>query len=444
VRRIVEPFYIVCGYGDTGSSVVRGLTDAGLRAVVLDLNPDRVNALLLDDLRSPVPGWCADAGRPENLLIAGMKSRYCAGILALTNVDQTNLQVTITSKLLRPGLLAISRAHTADAAENIRSAGADHVLNPFALAARIVGNAVHAPSLYALDERLTSVPHEPWSPALEPPRGDWILCGYGRFGKAMHEALRGEGIACTIVEADRHIADGVPGCVVGIGSEAETLRRANVRAAQGIIAGTDNDANNLSIVINARALNPNIFVVARQAHRDNEEIFRAAEIPIVMQFGRILAGEVFSIVTSPLIVDFLRLTQDKDETWASELRLRIREMMGEQNPDRWAIDVRSHSAPALSLAVSADVAVTIGALRRDPTRRDEFLPSIPLLLKRGNEFTMLPKEAEALRKGDQVLFCGPRRSRTRMQGTVRNPNTLHYVLTGEERTSRFLDRIALR
>jgi Trk K+ transport system NAD-binding subunit len=444
VRRIVEPFYIVCGYGDTGSSVVRGLTDAGLRAVVVDRNPDRISALLLDDLKSPVPGLCADAGRPDNLIIAGMKSRYCAGILALTDIDQTNLQVTITAKLLRPGLLAIARAHTANNAENIRAAGADHVLNPFMLAARIIGNAVHAPSMYVLDERLTSVPHEPWSPPLNPPRGNWILCGYGRFGKAMHEALLGEGVHCTIVEADTRIANDVPGCIVGIGTAAETLRDANIRTADAIIAGTDNDANNLSIVINARALNPNIFVVARQVHRDNEENFSAARIPIVMQFGRILAGEVFSIVTSPLIVDFLRLSQDKDERWASELRVRIREMMGEHNPDRWAIDVRSHTAPALSLAVSADVSVAVGALRRDPSRRDEQLPSIPLLLKRGTEFTMLPKETEVLQKGDQVLFCGPKQSRTRMQNTVRNPNTLHYVLTGEDRTSRFLDRIAVR
>ena len=291
---------------------------------------------------------------------------------------------------------------------------------------------------------MTSVPHEPWSPPLNPPRGQWVLCGYGRFGQALHQALLGEGIQCTIVEADTRIAEHVPGCVLGRGTEADTLQQANIRGAQAIIAGTDNDANNLSIVINARALNPNIFVVARQVHRDNEEIFQKAKISLVMQFGNILAGEVFSIVTSPLIVDFLRLSQHKEESWASELRLRIRNMMGEQNPDRWSIDVRSNTAPALSLAVTAGVPVSIGDLRRDPTQREQLLDAIPLLLKRGEEFRMLPKEAEVLQKGDQLLFCGPKRSRTRMLGTIRNPNPLHYVLTGEDRTSRFLDKIAVR
>lgn len=441
VRHIAEPFYIVCGYGDTGASVVRGLAHAGLRTVVLDVNPDRVNTVLLDDLYTPVPGLCADAGRPENLMTAGLNSRYCAGVLALTNADQVNLQVTIASKLLRPGLLVIARAHTKDAAANITSAGADHVLNPFELSARIVRNAVHAPSMYALDERLTSAPHESWSPPLDPPRGDWIVCGYGRFGRALHDALLGEGIRCTIVEADARIADSVPGCVLGRGTEADALRKAHIRSARAIVAGTDNDANNLSIVINARAQNSNIFVVARQVHRYDDEIFRAARIPLVMQFGRILAGEVYSIVTSPLIVDFLRLAQVEDEEWAFDLHKRIHAIMGEQNPDRWVIDVRTHAAPALSMAISADIAVTIGELRRDPTRRDELLPCIPLLLKRGESSVLLPKETETLRKGDRILFCGPKVSRSRMLGSARNQNTLHYVLTGEDRTSRFLDKM---
>lgn len=444
VQRIHEPFYIVCGYGDTGSSVVRGLTTVGLRAVVVDLNPERINILLLDDLHAPTPGLCADAGRPDNLLVAGLKSRYCAGVLALTDADPVNLQVTITARLLRPSLLVIARAQTKDAAQNIRAAGADYVLNPFELCARLVRNAVHAPSLYALDERLTSVPHEPWSPPLGPPRGDWIVCGYGRFGRAIHAALLGEGIRCTIVEADPRIACEIDGCVLGVGTEATALQQAHIRSAQAIVAGTDNDATNLSIVINARAQNRNVFAVARQVHRHDDEIFRAARIPLVMQFGQILAGEVYSMVTSPLIVDFLRLAQMEDEAWAADLNGRIHSMVGKHNPHRWVIDARSTTAPALSLAISAGVAVTLGELRRDPTRREELLPAIPLLLKRGAEITLLPKETEIFQKGDQVLFCGPKVASTRMQTSARNHNTLHYVLTGEDRTSSLLDKIAVR
>lgn len=444
VRRIAEPFYLVCGYGDTGSALVRGLTDTGLRAVVVDLNPARIDALLLEDMQTQVPGLCADAGKPDTLIKAGLQHRHCAGVLVLTNNDSANLQIAITAKLLRPGMHTVVRAETQDAVANLAAFGTDHILNPFDLYARILKNAVHAPSLYALDEQLTSVPNEAWSLPLHPPRGNWVVCGYGRFGQALHHALRGEGITCRVVEADPKIAETVPECVQGRGTQAKTLLEAGIRKADALIVGTDNDAHNLCTAMMARELNPDIFIVARQNQRDNDALFRAARIPLVLQFGRVLAGEVFSIVTSPLIVDFLRLAHREDEAWASGLEHRIHAIMGRHNPDRWVVDVRSHPAPAISRALAAGRRVRIGDLRRDPQNRNQHISSIALLLKRGSKFTLLPHDGESLHKGDIVLFCGTQHARRRMEWVTRNHNIFHYIATGEERTNWLLAKLAPR
>jgi Trk K+ transport system NAD-binding subunit len=442
VRRITEPFYLVCGYGDTGSTLVRGLADAGLRAVVVDNNPDRIDALALEDLQIHVPGFCADAGKPAALILAGLQHRRCAGVLVMTNVDATNLQISIAVKLLRPDLLTITRAQTGEVAASLVACGTDYIVNPFELFARILKNAVHAPGLYALDEQLTSVPNETWSPPLHPPRGNWLVCGYGRFGQAMHAALRGEGISCCVVEANTEIANTVPGGVRGIGTQVETLLAAGLRGATALVAGTDNDAHNLSIVMMARTLNPDVFIVARQNQRDNDLLFRAARIPLVLQCGRVLAGEVFSIATAPLSVDFLRLAQRENEAWANEVQGRIRAIVGAHNPDRWVVDVRSHPAPALSRALAGGGPVHINDLRRDPKNRDQFLPSIALLLKRGSKFTLLPDDRESLHKGDIVLFCGTNDARRGMEWVTRNHNIFHYIATGEERTSWLLAKLA--
>lgn len=442
VRRIAEPFYLVCGYGDTGSLLVRGLADAGMRAVVIDINADRIDALVLDELPIHVPGLCVDAGKPASLILAGLHSRRCAGVLVLTNNDATNLQIAIAVKLLRPNMLTIARAQTKDAAANLAAFGTDYILNPFELFARILKNAVHAPGLYALDEQLTSVPDEAWSPPLHPPRGNWIVCGYGRFGQAMYAVLRSAEISCGVVEADLEIAGTVHGvCVQGVGTQADTLVAAGIRTAAALVAGTDNDAHNLSIVMAARALNPDIFIVARQNQRDNDALFRAAHIPLVLQCSRVLAGEVFSIITSPLIVDFLRLAQREDEAWAGEVQRRIRAIVGEHNPDRWIVDIRSHPAPAISRVIATGSQVRIGDLRRDPQDRNQYLPSIALLLKRSGELSLLPDESESLHKGDIVLFCGSPDARRRMEWVTRNHNIFHYVTTGEERSSWLLAKL---
>ncbi|MEK6748080.1 MAG: NAD-binding protein [Pseudomonadota bacterium] len=435
VRRIVEPFYLLCGYGNSGGSLVRGLTGAGLRVVVVDSDSAAIDALSIEDLPLPVPGLCRDAGLPDTLVMAGLQSRHCAGVLVLTKDDEVNVKIAIATKLLCPQLLTIVRVHTQAFADTLATFGVDYTLNQYDLFTRIFKNAVHAPSLYALDERLTSVPNEAWSPPLEVPRGHWIVCGYGRFGQAMHKALHDEGVSCTFIATEKNNAARAPRhVVVGEATSVDVLVEAGVRDASAIIAGTGDDMRNLAIVMTARRLNPTIFVVARQLHIDNDALFRAAAIPLVLQHGQVLAGEAFTIITSPLVVDFLRLTEQHDEAWADALHRRIHAYTGEHNPDRWTVDVRSNSAPAICLVLARGRRISIGDLCRDTNERARYTPSIALLLKRESEFTLLPVATLEVRKGDKILFCGVKEARKQMEWVTRNHNVCHYILTGEEST----------
>lgn len=61
VRRMREPFYLVCGYGETGGALVRAITDGNRHAVVIDQQQERVDLLHLENLREYVPALCGDA-----------------------------------------------------------------------------------------------------------------------------------------------------------------------------------------------------------------------------------------------------------------------------------------------------------------------------------------------------------------------------------------------
>ena len=61
VRRLHEPFYIVCGMGDAGHLIVRELTDDGLRCVCLDRNEQRIQGLRLENFPIGVPALTADS-----------------------------------------------------------------------------------------------------------------------------------------------------------------------------------------------------------------------------------------------------------------------------------------------------------------------------------------------------------------------------------------------
>ncbi len=60
VRRLQEPFYLVCGLGDAGQLILRELTEDGIRCVGLDRNDQRIQTLRLENFPLAVPALTAD------------------------------------------------------------------------------------------------------------------------------------------------------------------------------------------------------------------------------------------------------------------------------------------------------------------------------------------------------------------------------------------------
>lgn len=438
VRRIREPFYVVCGYGDTGTLLVRALAESGIQAVVIDIDQERVNALELEGLPLVVPALCGDAVNPSNLLLAGLMHRHCLGVIALTNHDAANLKVAITARLLRPRLVTICRADTQDAANNMASFGTEHIISAFDTFAGRLAMALHAPGLYLLFEWMTAAPHEPLREPIFPPVGRWILCGYGRFGKAVHARLAREGVVATIVEADPARTQPPQGSVIGRGTEAETLQQAGIEQAVGIVAGTDNDANNLSIIMTARELNPQLFMVARQNEQHNALLFSAAKLDLLMQRGNVIAHKIFALLTTPLLTEFLDLAKRQGNAWANQVLSRLGGIIGDESPETWGLVINPAEAPAIYAGLAAGHPVTVGDLWRDPRNRDERLPGIALLLKRGAEEIVVPDESLPLARGDRLLLAGRIEARRQLSWIARNHNSFAYLVTGRERPSGFV------
>ena len=437
VARIREPFYLICGYGDTGGRLVSALAEEGIRSVVVESNQERINILELDDIVLPIPRLCADAARPKTLQMAGLEHPYCAGVVALSADDKVNLKVAITSHLLRPKLRMISRSQTKDAGENIASFGANEIINAFDTFAGRLSLALHSPGMFVLFEWMTGVPHEKLQEPVFPPKGNWILCGYGRFGKAVYERLVSEGVETTIVEADPELTKAPEDTIVGRGTEADTLIEAGIAKAAGIVAGTDNDANNLSILMTARELNPDLFSVARQNRKCNDVLFEVADISLVMQRGSVIAHKIFALIRTPLMGHFLRQASQQDSKWANTLVARIIGVVNDEVPLVWEVTISPKKTPTFYCGRNTGK-IYLKDLFRDPRNRNTYLPCIPLMLRRGYDNILQPEDDTKIKGGDRLMFCGQNEARQQMQWTVQNDDVLMYVLTGEEHPSGYL------
>lgn len=438
VRRLNVPFYLVCGYGETGSLLVKALDRRDIQSVVIDENSDNINALTLEDLSFDVPGLCANVEEARHLLEAGLHHPHCIGVVALTDSDDTNIKIAVTSKLLNPSLKVISRAETRRTAANLESFNTDHIINPFDTFADHLAMTLRTPSVHLLYDWLIRLPNQPLHPPITPPRGMWIVCGYGRFGRAVHRYMEYEGIPTAIIEPRGELAP--KGAIMGYGTEAVTLRAAGIEKAVGLIAGTDHDANNLSIIMTARELNPNLYVIARQNRRSNDALFDAAKLDLVMQSNRIIVWRILSFLTDPLLGRFLRLARHHNEEWAKSLADRIRASCGEITPQTCSITINAEQAPAVYTALRQGRSIKLWHLLMDPQDRTQPLPALPLLIVRGKDEILLPDFEEHLQIDDQLLFSAKQKAAARMEWALANLNTLSYIETGEERPDGYVWR----
>lgn len=431
VAAISEPFYIVCGYGEAGSLLVGALDSRDIRVVAIEIMQDRVNDLELEDYQFDIPVLCADAQLPDVLIKAGVRHPMCAGVAALTDNDHVNLAVAIAVKLINPSVMVLGRAENADTAANMASFGTDHIINPFTLFGEHLAMEVHALGTYLLHEWLTSVPGESLPSPAWPPTGKWVVCGYGRFGKSVVENLEREHITTTIVEADPELT-GCENCIIGSGTEAKTLEEADIRNAVGIVAGTDNDINNLSIVMTAREMNPELFVVIRKNRRYNEPLFEHFNADITMQPSDIIAHECLAHMISPLLAQFLALARNQTNAWANQLISHLVGTVGEHVPETWTITIDATHAPAVDNLLSWGVQITLDSLTRDPSNREEKLAMVPLLLLRGNKPMLQPESYIPLMHGDQILLCGHPSAKEALPLTLSNHKALSYIIDGKE------------
>jgi len=445
VRKLHQPFYIVCGYGDTGSAVVRSMIEHNFGAVVIDQDQERLNELILENLPSNVPSLCASATLPANLIMAGLNHPLCKGVLALCQNDLDNLRIAISCRLLSPGMTLICRAQSHDTEANMTSFGTEAVINPFDTFADRLALAVHSPDMHQIYEWMTSVPGQPLPERLNPPRGTWVVCGSGRFGKAVQRYMQFEGVPLVIVESDPETTKAPKNVIIGRGTEAVTLRAAKIEKAVGLVAGTDDDANNLSVIVTARELNPKLFLVARQNDSDNDAVFEAARLDLVMQRARAISRRILALITAPLLTDFLRLARHQKVAWAQGLAEYLRPLLGGLTPDLWTVNISPEDTPAVHEWLESDRSLPLATLLRDPMDREQRLHGMVLMIQRGKEELLLPADDLDIKPSDRILFCG-RLGVSRIQSPLfQNIHLLQYMVTGQKQAEGSLWRwFALR
>ena len=439
VRNYDRPFYLLCGYGDTGRLLTRTLTELYHPVVIVDDTPEKIEALSVEVHRVPVNGFCMDATLPDNLISAGLQSRWCMGVMAVTADDRVNLKIAVTARLLNQRAAVYARADEEDVAENMRSFDTAHVVNPTEEFVRRLRLALTRPHTYRLYQWLRSSPAAEIPELIEAPRGRWVLCGFGRFGKAVYRMLRELGFDVTVIEEDTDLKELPEGVIAGRGTQAETLRAASIERAVGLLATTRDDVDNLSILITAREINDSLFTGALCNRWSSGALFRAAEPGFVGQPGALIAGTVISHIRSPLLGQFFDHLEEAEDELAAEVLRRLAPDRDTAQPEFFTVRVSKKRAPALHALIEHGLEPTAGLFQHDPARPGQTVPVEVLMLTRGDEDHLLPDADLALQSGDRLLVACPSRLARRLSGLVDNEQAAYRALTGRDPPKKWPD-----
>lgn len=430
VRNISEPFFVLCGFGDTGSLLARGLSDHAIQAAVLDADTERIKALRLRNYRVKMPGLCADGSIPKHLLDAGVQHAQCQALVVLTANDELNLKIVVMARFLNPELRIICRNTKESHRELLETVGNITLVSSFDVFAQQLDAAVHLPALRAWEDWLVGDPKVDLRQPQKPPVGHWVLCGYGRMGKALHAALSEQEMSFSIIDtADQVKQDNQD--VICCQVNRASLTEAGFQQAQGLVAGTHNDEQNLRILLSARAVNPDAFLIVRQNRHENELAFNAANANLIMQPSLVLARYVLLSLLYPSLSRLLVYLHAEGSDAVTGLVADSVALELQHAPVLWVERIKQ-----LPQAVTSDLgqrsAMSLGDMLRDPSDREQQMDVMPLVLTREDEELMLPGLDTPLQLGDEVLLCGSQRARLLIPSNIANVYTHHYLISGKE------------
>ncbi|MDT4959321.1 MAG: voltage-gated potassium channel [Pseudonocardiales bacterium] len=189
-----------------------------------------------------------------------------------------------------------------------------------------------------------------------------IICGWGRVGRASAVHLSATGQRVVVVDRNpERLADLEYPYVLGDIGDDEVLRKAGIGQARALVAALDTDADNVYVTLSARALRPDLVIIARaRSDESTSKLLRAGADRVVNP--QLIGGRrMAAFALAPDVADFLDVVMH-DES----LDFRIEQIeVGATSP------LQGRTIGEVGLAETTGVVIL--ALRPNPSA--EFVPN---------------------------------------------------------------------
>ncbi len=441
VSEIRDDFVIILGYTYVNLEIIKKFHAINMEVVLIDEDEEKISNFLLEDTSQDVPVMVGNALLTETLQDAGILRSNCKAIVSLFKNEENNLRVAILTKFLNSKVKVIAKSTYRDITISLLDTDIAKAVNPFEIFAKRVDIALTSPNILVLENWIYKN-SDLMNKAMFLPQGKYIVCGYGRFGKLLQDKFEKHNLESVFIDEKRIASVEMIESKKFIRAnpdDKETLLNAGVKEAVGLIVGTQNDIDNLSIIITAKKLNPNIYLIARENTMQEVSIFQAAKIDWLFMFEKILINKTSLALTNPLKHRFLKLILKKDEEWAKKLVKLLRVNIG-TNPIIISLKINESDSYAIYHEILDGQNIPVDVLLRSLSNWKENNKIVPLLIHRENEEILIPRNRD-LKIGDKILFACDKKAKDEIELIASNIYELYYAMCGQEKESPILKKL---
>ena len=436
VNAIKRKYIIILGFNYVTSEILKKIIEADIRAVVIEEDENKANNLILENYTPTVPILVADAKDQNSLFSAGIKSGNCKAVVSLFEDDELNLTVAVKSKLINKNVLLAVKSSSSNHTENLQDINVDIIVNIFEIMAKELKMAINAPHLlklekwlYKIDKLSARVP--------KIPKGKYLICGYGRLGKHIYKVLKHDDIELKFIEIDeskaKNLSEAEKEMITFANADDKKVQiMSDIRNTKAILAFTNNNTVNLSIIATAKKLNPEIITMAREDKSDDFSIFANAEIDYLFIPSKITFNKTINALLNPLSDIFISSFVNQHEIWAQKLTRKLLETIND-DPLIFELDINRYDAPQVYKALSKKTNISLEIFITSLYNRKHQNNVIPLLLVRDGDNFMLPDWNTKIKLEDRILFACDENAKSDIQYISENVNEFKYALTGEEK-----------
>jgi voltage-gated potassium channel len=153
----------------------------------------------------------------------------------------------------------------------------------------------------------------------------YIVCGFGKIGGLICRELFREKVSFVVIDNDPEVVQNIEDSgfvyVKGEATDDKALLAAGLQRAKGIVCALPKDADNLYVVLTARELNPNLFILSRFEENASERRLLHAGANRVMSPYRLGGVSMSQAILKPAILNFIEITTRRES-----LTLRMEEL----------------------------------------------------------------------------------------------------------------------